>query len=497
MPNPFHRSSAMAGTAMLALCAILAGCGIGHDNSPRTLALTECRLPKLAVAVQCGELEVPENRDRPGGRKIGLFVAVLPANTVAPKSDPLVILAGGPGQAASGLAQLALRLYDVRRTRDIVLIDQRGTGRSSPLKCAAFKPSDDIAAAFDLDSVTKARECADELAAQGLDVKQYTTAAWIADIDAVRTALGYPRVNLWGGSYGTRVALEYLRRHPDRVRSIVLDGVAPPEMAVPRDVWTSRERALDDVIAACTASAACRERHPDLGATLRQLEHDLGAHGRRVEFPDPRTGSVRTATVTFEAVLGGIHAMTYAPERAALLPEIIARAAAGDFGPLVASAQSSSGDLSEQVNPALHFSVICSEDAPRITPEQRRDLELLRSHALATSMLDVCAIWPRGTPAADAATPVRSDVPVLLLSGGLDPVTPPSAAAAVAATLPNSRQVVAQGYGHIVSAQACVPRLISAFVESAGAETLPAACVEFLGKTKRSPLWPDRLGPLS
>ncbi|MBK7590948.1 MAG: alpha/beta fold hydrolase [Betaproteobacteria bacterium] len=499
-PKGEHRSArgggrAIAVVALLALHALSTGCGMGREPTSRTLTLTECRLPRLSVAAQCGELPVPENRDRPEGRRIGIFVAVLPANTVAPKADPLIILAGGPGQAASRLAPLASRLNEVRRTRDVVLIDQRGTGRSAPLDCAAFQPEDDLEAAFDRDPVGKARECLRELAATGVDLAQYTTEAWVADIDAVRAALGYPQVNLWGGSYGTRVALAYLRRHPDRVRSMVLDGVAPPEMAVPRDVWHSREQALDDVLGACAASDACRRQHPDLRQRLDRLERDFAAPGRRIEYADPRSGGPRTGTFTFDLVLGGLHALTYAPERAALLPEVIDRAAAGDFGPLLALAQAAIGDLSGQMTPALHYAVICSEDAPRVTPEERRGLERLRSRALAASLFDVCAIWPKGTPAADAATPVRSDVPALLLSGGLDPVTPPAAAAIVAATLPRSRQVVAQGSGHIVSPYACVPRLIAAFVDDADAAALPASCIDFLAVTRRSPLWPDRLGP--
>lgn len=187
--------------------------------------------------------------------------------------------------------------------------------------------------------------------------------------------------------------------------------------------------------------------------------------------------------------------MTYAPEHSALLPEIIDRAAAGDFGPLLAATQAAMGDVADQITPALHYSVICSEDAPRVTADERHVLASLRSRALAANMLEVCAIWPKASPPADAATAVRSDVPALLLSGGLDPVTPPSAAAVAAATLSNSRQVVARGAGHIVSAYACVPRLISVFVETADASTLPASCIDFLEKTKRSPLWPDRLGP--
>ena len=486
---------AFAVAALLALHTLLAGCGSPEGPPARSLALAECRLPKLPVTARCGELAVPENRARPDRRRIGIFVAVLPANTVAPRPDPLIILAGGPGQAASRLAPLALRLNDVRRRRDIVLIDQRGTGRSSPLACAAFGPDDDLAAAFDPDPVGKAQDCLRELAATGVDLAQYTTEAWVADIDAVRAALGYPQVNLWGGSYGTRVALAYLRRHPARVRSMVLDGVAPPEMAVPRDVWHSREQALDDVLAACAANEACRRQHPDLRQKLDRLERDLAAPGRRIDYPDPRSGRPRAGTFTFDLVLGGMHALTYAPERAALLPEVIDRVAAGDFGPLLALAQAAIGDLSGQMTPALHYAVICSEDAPRVTPEERRSLERLRSRALAASLFDVCAIWPKGTPAADAATPVQSDVPALLLSGGLDPVTPPASAAIVAATLPRSRQVVAQGAGHIVSTYACVPRMIAAFVDDADATALPASCIDFVAGTKRSPLWPDRLGP--
>ena len=216
----------LASIVLAGLALALAGCG--GDARPRsTIALAECRLPKLPLAAQCGTLEVPENRDQPDGRKISLAIAVLPANTLHPRADPLFILAGGPGQAASFLGPFAAALTGVRKDRDIVLVDQRGTGRSSPLVCAAFKPDRRPAdAALDFDPGPKAAACARELAAQGIDAAQYTTAAWVADLDAVRAALGYARINLWGGSYGTRVAQEYLRRHPDRVRSVVLDGVA-------------------------------------------------------------------------------------------------------------------------------------------------------------------------------------------------------------------------------------------------------------------------------
>lgn len=481
--------------AFLALAAAVAGCGDRGGAPARTLSLAECRLPRLATAAQCGELEVPEDRTQPAGRRIRLTVAVLPANTLTPRPDPLFILAGGPGQAATRLGPFADQLTDVRRDRDIVLVDQRGTGRSSPLDCAALRHDDGFEAAIEADDRPKAQACVDELAARGVDLAQYTTAAFVADLDAMRAALGYERVNLWGGSYGTRVALEYLRRHPARVRSMVLDGVVPPGMAPMLDVWATREAALEAVFAACAASPACRAAHPDPAATLAAVGERLGAQGRDTVLTDPRTGQTRTLRLSFDRVLLALQALFYVPELSSLLPQVLADVAAGDYGGLLAATSMLTADLAEQLDGALQFSVACTDDAPRLTPAGvAAALSGVRGRAVAERMLAVCAVWPRGTVPADAATPVASDVPVLILSGGLDPVTPPAYGTRVAATLPNSRHVVAAGYGHIVSPHACGPRLIAAFVDDPGSRTLLPACVEHFGKSARPPLWPNRLG---
>jgi pimeloyl-ACP methyl ester carboxylesterase len=481
--------------AALWLGATLAGCGDGSDAPRRSITLTECRLSRLAAPAQCGELVVPENRERPDGRRITLAIAVLPANTLSPRPDPLFILAGGPGQAASALGPFAAQLSLVRKDRDLVLVDQRGTGRSSPLDCAAFKPDDSPDAAIELDPVPKAVACAQELAARGVDPAQYTTAAWIADLDAVRAALGYARINLWGGSYGSRVALEYLRRHPDRVRSVVLDGVVPPAMRVSLDVWPTRDAALSAVLDACAKSPACRAAHPDLAATLAGIRAALGSVGREVSVADPRTGERRTLTLTFDHVLAALQPLVYLPELAALVPEVVGRASAGDFDPLFAAAMLVTGDIAEQMNAALHYSVTCAEDVPRVAPaDVQSALAGVRTRVLAERVLAVCDAWPRGAAPKDATAPVRSDVPALILSGGLDPVTPPANGAEVARTLPNSRHVIARGYGHIVSSHACAPRLVAAFVDDPSFGKLPAGCVEHFESSVRPLPWPDRLG---
>jgi len=479
---------------LASLCALLvAGCGRDVAQQ-RTLQLSDCRLPHLSTAAQCGALEVPEDRAKPDGRKITIFAALLPANTVTPKEDPLLILAGGPGQAASTLAPFASRLSELRRTRDVVLIDQRGTGRSSPLSCAAFKPrEDDI---FETDPVPRARECAAELKERGVDAAQYTTSAWIDDLEAMRVALGYPRWNLWGGSYGTRVALEYLRRHPDRVRTLTLDGVASPGMIVTLDVWRTREAALDAIFKACAATPSCRTAHPDVAATLSQIERTLGPTGREVDLIDPRTGVSEKVRITFDVVVGALQPLTYTPETAVLLPEMISLAARGDYGPLFAANPVMSGRESEQINAALLFSVTCAEDVPRIRPGAEREaLAGLPTKRLAEQTIAVCGVWPRGKALPDMAQPVTSDKPALIFSGGMDPVTPPANGTEVAKGFANGKHIIAPGYGHIVSVHACGPRLIAAFVDEARTDKLPATCVSHFEKSKPPPLWPNRLAP--
>jgi len=471
----------------------LAGCGEPTARK-RGLALAECRLPNLPTPAQCGEIDVPEDRSKPDGRMIRIFAAVLPANTLAPTSDPLLILAGGPGQAASTLAPFAARLNEIRRARDIVLIDQRGAGRSTPLTCDAFKPRDDDA--LETDPVPRAKACVEELRGHGVDAAQYTTTAWIADLEAMRDALGYAQWNLWGGSYGTRVAQEYLRRHPDRIRTVTLDAVVPPAMISTLDVWRTRQATFDAVLRACAASQPCNARHPDPSALLATIATTLGPDGRDIDAVDPRTGKPSQLHLTFDGVLALLQPLLYGPESSSLLPEMLALAAAGDFGPLLAATQVTNTSLADQLNAALHFSVTCAEDVPRITPDVRAAaLAGLPTRGIADNVIAVCDVWPRGSMPADFAKPVVSDRPVLLFSGAMDPVTPPAYGALVAKTLANSKHIVASGYGHIVSPNVCGPRLLASFVDEAGFGKLSATCIAYFEHSRAPPLWPGRLEP--
>jgi pimeloyl-ACP methyl ester carboxylesterase len=346
---------------------------------------------------------------------------------------------------------------------------------------------------FEPDPLPRAKACVAELAAKGVDLAQYTTTAWIADLEAMREALGYPRWNLWGGSYGTRVAQEYLRTHGERVRTMVLDGVAPPGMIISLDVWRTREAALDAVLKACGASKACAAAHPDVASSLRTIGQAL-EEGKETEVVDPRTGQTQRVRVTFDAVLGALQPLTYAPETTVLVPEMLALAAKGDFGPLFAASPSVSTRESEQINAALLFSVTCAEDVPRITPElEGKALADLPTRRLAEQTIAVCGVWPRGVMPQGFGEPVTSAVPTLLFSGGMDPVTPPAYGAAVAGSFPHSRHVVAPGYGHIVSFQACGPRLIATFVDDASTARLAPSCIAYFEKSVPPPLFTSRL----
>jgi pimeloyl-ACP methyl ester carboxylesterase len=477
------------------LVLLLSGCG---DRAvTRHVVLHECRLAKLASAAQCATVEVPEDRSKPEGRKLALFVAILPANTLDPDADPLFMLAGGPGQSAEALVPVASGLDGVRRTRDIVLIDPRGAGKSAPLKCAALAPRDPFDELVDADlGATAAPRCLAELRASGnVDVSRYNTPETVADVEAVRAALGYERINLWGGSYGTRVAQEFARRYPSRVRSMVLDGAAPPALRISLDVWPAREAALADVLSACAEDAVCKQAYPNLNASLAKIRTALGA-SRRVNIADPRTGALREVPLTFDVVIAALQGLVYGPELASLIPPLLGRAEAGDFAPLMAAATLSADDLAQNLNLALHYAVTCAEDAPRVTESDRSSmLATLRAPSLAARNLAACDGWPRPPMPPDFYAPLTGAIPTLILSGGLDPVTPPADGRIVAESLSNSRHIVAAGYGHIVTPHACAPRLVEKFIDAAGFTTLPQSCLDYLATSRRPPIFSSLLEP--
>jgi pimeloyl-ACP methyl ester carboxylesterase len=367
---------------------------------------------------------------------------------------------------------LFTRLNDMR---DVVFIDQRGTGNSHPLDCDEDEPQSLQSLFEDTLPQRVVRRCLEALDA---DPSKYITSIAVEDYDEALTGLGYSAVNLWGGSYGTRVALEFLRRHGARVRSVVMDGVAPPGMKLPLSFVADGDAALERLLADCDQDERCRQLYPGLRGTILEVRGELARRPVRAAIQDPRTGQRETISVNENVFLSGIFRPLYVAELASLLPYGISSAARGDFNPLLAQNLEFADDVSENLSIGMHLSVICAEDVPRITPEDLAKLSgSFFGRALVDDFMAACATWPRGKVPADFYEPVRSDVPVLMLSGGIDPATPPRHAERVAKTLTHARHFVAPRVGHGVSLHGCGPRLVEAFVRSPE-QALDGKCLE-------------------
>jgi pimeloyl-ACP methyl ester carboxylesterase len=459
-----------------AACVLLAAC---HpvDTAPRSaLALETCRLPGVDGAASCGTFDVWEDRSAKKGRRIGINVAIVPARIRAHEPDPIFVFAGGPGQGAVALASDVMPLFArLNDLRDIVFIDQRGTGGSHPLDCEEDADSPLQSVFEDALPEDLVRKCLVQLDA---DPRQYVTSIAVEDIDDVRSALGYAKVNLWGGSYGTRVELEYLRRHGAHVRSMVLDGVAPATMKLPLSFVADGDAALGKLLADCQADALCRLTYPDLRGTIESLRARLARRPVRAAIQDPRTGERETIDVTENVFLSGLFLPLYVAELASLLPFGIASAARGDFNPLLAQNLEFADDVSENLSLGMHLAVVCSEDIPLVTSADLAAADRsFFGRALVNDFVRACREWPRGAVPADYYTPVASDVPALVLSGGIDPATPPRHAEHVVATLPNARHFIAPHLGHGVSLHGCAPHLVEEFIRKASAATLDGSCL--------------------
>jgi len=469
----------------LLLLVLLAGSAPAEPTVVRrigSLALEPCTLAAPnspgTVAALCGRLVVAEDRAAPAGRRIELAVAVVPSRAKRPLSDPVFMLAGGPGQSALESFPTAVAAFrDVLRDRDVVLVDQRGTGGSHRLAC----PERDTASGADaLGDPAAARKFAEScLAVLDADARFYTTSDAVLDLEAVREAIGASQVNLVGVSYGTRVALEYLRRNPERTRTVVLDGVVPPELALGAEHARNLERALDAHFAICEADATCRERYGAPRARLAALLDELRRAPRTVRFRDPLSDAPREESLTPDAVAGVVRLYAYVPQLAAMLPRSLAEATAGRPEVLMAQAAMIQDLVGEQITFGMQLSVICAEDADRLRVDPA-DADTLLGTAFVSTLLAQCEVWPKGRRPADFNDPVRSDRPVLLLSGQLDPVTPPRYGDEVVRHLPNGRHLVAPGQGHNVFGSGCAPRLMARFIAAANAKDLDASCLQQL-----------------
>ena len=460
------------------------------------IAFKPCTLsPALGAAsveAECGTFSVAENPSLPNGRKIALNIAWVPANDSGDHvPDPVFMLAGGPGQAAAETyPQIAPAFREVLKHRDVILVDQRGTGKSNPLKCkddAAEDKADDASVQADAidESPAAARaaaeKCRDALARHA-DVRFYSTTDAIRDLDAVRDAIGADKINLMGVSYGTRVAQQYAMRYPQHTRTIVLDSVAPNAIYLGNDFARNLESALDLQFGRCTHTPGCAKSLGDPRQRLNALMTKLRADAPMVKYRDASTGEVKEERLTPEHVAGLTRMYAYVPVAASILPPLLNEADQGRYEGLMALSKMLGGSLSDQMMYGMQLSVICTEDSAGIHGDDAMKASLL-GNALVETLQQQCAVWPKGVAPKDFHAPLSTNVPALLLSGELDPVTPPAYADSVVRTLPNGRALVLRGQGHNVIGAGCMPKLFAQFLDTANAKALDAKCLDTLAYT--------------
>lgn len=448
------------------------------------IAFTSCSLSspmaKESLEAMCATYAVPEDRAKPEGRKIALNIAWLQATGKGERMpDPVFFLAGGPGQSAvETFPGLDPVFKEVRKQRDVILVDQRGTGKSNLLSCKAPDGGDD---AFDPSPEAmqaQATTCAAELSKKA-DLRHYTTTDAIADLEAVRRAIGAEQVNLVGVSYGTRVAQQYAMRHPAATRSIVLDSPVPNALGLGNIFARNLDDALALQFALCSKDPACKDKLGDPRAELDVLLTTLRANPVQLQYRDASSGEMKQGTLRAETVAGLVRMYAYMPLASGLLPKLIHEANAGRYENLMALSKMMSGDMQDAMAMGMQLSVICSEDANSMVVREE-DANTVLGNLMPSGMAAMCKAWPKGAVPADFNQPLATKVPALVLAGEFDPVTPPRYGEEIVKSLANGRLFVLRGQGHSVIGAGCMPKLFTQFIEKADAKALDGKCLDTL-----------------
>lgn len=487
----------MPPTPLLFLLLVLLGLPGAAPAAAGSIDLEDCRIhagPAYpGIKARCGILLRPLNPADDNSPMIDLHVAIVPALSLEPEPDPFVPIAGGPGQASTQFyASQAAAFERIRRKRDIVLIDQRGTGDSAALGCPLGDDPQALIEYSEEETLRLTRECLEQLP---YDPRYFTTSVAVQDLEALRQELGYAQFNLYGVSYGSRVAQHFARRYPASTRSVILDGVVPPTLVLGPDIAREAQRALDSIFERCAESEACAGAFPNLADDFRALIDRLSDDGERVTLPDPLTGEPDTAVIRDEEVAGVIRLLSYHPSTIALIPLLLHEAANGNLQPLAAQYLVSSSAMADSLSIGMHNAVVCTEDLPYVdvSDEERGELDATYLGALLVdAMAAGCSVWPRGVMDDDFKEPLETDLPVLLLSGEADPITPPAYAERAMVNFSNAAHLIGKDQGHGLAPIGCVPRIMADFVASGSPAELDTAC---LGRLFAMPFFLNFAGP--
>ena len=484
-----HRN--LIGAVLLLLLSPAATLALPDSNQ---IEFSNCTLTlpgtHLTADARCGFHEVAENPANPDGRKISLHVALAPATGKAVEPDPVFFFAGGPGQAASETwVMLRSTLNKIRKKRDIVMIDQRGTGQSNKLDCKS-EVTEDLNQEIDLDLVLEeTQKCLADLDG---DPRFYTTTIAMGDYDIVRRAMGYDKINIMGVSYGTRAAQVYLRSFPETVRSVTLDSVIPMQLALGQEHAPMLDQSVAAVFADCAADETCNELFPGHAQELNDLFGQLRDEPREITLINPVTGQAQPMRLDADTLAVAIRFLSYASETQALIPLLVHEAlTTGDLTRLASQATLVMAGLNEMLARGMELSVLCAEDYPFIDTSADYSGTLMGNLMLEIIELQ-CKVWPRGEVPDGFHQPVVSDLPVLLMSGERDPVTPPHYATLAAETFSNNLNLVARGRSHSVMKHVCMRDITTQFIDSGSVDDLDTGCVADI---RPAPFFTSLLGP--
>jgi pimeloyl-ACP methyl ester carboxylesterase len=444
--------------------------------------------------VQCGFVVVPEDHGDPTGPTIRLAVVVVQDASDEHQPDPVIVLSGGPGEkTVANARQLAPVLTPIHPNRDLILFDQRGVGLSEPaLECPEFlealldlldeaDPDVDRRATFEA-----LMACRDRLVSEGHNLAAYNTTQNAADVDAIRVALGYDQINLYGGSYGSMLAQAVMRDHPQGIRSMVINSVLPLEISFLVEASTTTAQAVLDLLDACAADQACNSAYPDLQDTLFEVIDQLNAEPVPITITNPLDGQSYDAVLTGDAVLGNLVTFLYITRIIPVLPQAIHDVHNGDYE-LMTQLSSTRLALLDASSRGMMVSVLCTDDLVGRTAEDLLDVRAALPSQLIGSgdpevvveygIFGICENWPVEQADPSFKEPLVSDIPTLVLEGEFDPVTPPEYGQLVASYLSDSYFFELPGIGHdILVASECARSITGSFIaDPSGAPA--AACV--------------------
>lgn len=449
---------------------------LASDNQ---LIIENCHLGEIRAQVKCGKLDVPENYLKPDGEQISINFAVLPAIDNSEYKTPLMFLAGGPGQAAVELATALNRIFkEVRKTRDIILIDQRGTGESSALSCD-FETVGNVYNS--LSDALKPKEIKACVAAFTGDVTQYNTENSIRDFDAIRAALGHKKVNIYGGSYGTRAGLVFMRMFPESLDSVVLDSVGPIE--VPIGLFgQSGARSFNLLIENCRNNDSCHQAFPNVANEFQAVKARLAKAPISLDILHPRLGTPTTLVLDEAKFTGNLRFQLYGMQGRSMVPLVIHQAFLGNYQPLIGLMTQTEDE--ELVYTGLLFNIVCNEDMPRVSladkaADAHNNFDGNNSHQ---AWALVCPFFAQYRPSENFYQAVTADIPTLILSGNLDPVTPPSNGEITAKSLPNSHHIIIDNASHTVAMSTCANEIINEFLTTKSPKKLDESCLKDIPK---------------